>query len=101
FVIPKLFSREIERSFSKLNFDLIHVHHPIISGYMGCYLGRKYNIPVVFTHHTRYEQYLHYFKLYHKWIEKTDCESETSNEKKERMKRVVENFVIYHNKVFT
>ena len=88
--------------FKLMNFDLIHVHHPVISGYMGCYLGEKYNIPVVFTHHTRYEQYLHHFKIFQsQYISEQDCNSETIYRKRERVKAAAEKFVIYHNKVFT
>lgn len=75
--IPKFAVLELEEKFEEMDFDLIHVHHPVISGYVGCYLGWKYNIPVIFTHHTRYEEYLHYFKSFHS-----------------------KKLVLFHNKVF-
>jgi glycosyltransferase involved in cell wall biosynthesis len=62
FIIPNIFDPMIEEKFKELSFDLIHVHHPMLIGYTAEYLGRKYNIPVVLTYHTRYEQYLHYLK---------------------------------------
>ncbi|HHV09382.1 MAG TPA: glycosyltransferase family 4 protein [Clostridiales bacterium] len=62
FIIPNILDPMIEEKFRELSFDLIHVHHPMLIGYIAEYLGRKYNIPVVLTYHTRYEQYLHYLK---------------------------------------
>ena len=43
---------------------MIHVHHPVLVGQTALYLGKKYKIPVAYTYHTRYEEYLHHFKLY-------------------------------------
>ncbi|MGL5380337.1 glycosyltransferase, partial [Clostridium sp.] len=43
-----------------------HVHHPMLIGWVGLYLSKKYNIPTVFTYHTRYEQYLHNIKAFKK-----------------------------------
>ncbi|WP_042276639.1 glycosyltransferase [[Clostridium] dakarense] len=63
-VLPKILDAKLEKEFRKLNIDVIHVHHPFLLGNVGLYLGRKYNVPVVFTYHTRYEQYLHYVKAY-------------------------------------
>jgi len=63
-IVGNFLDRNIEKQFADSPFDLIHVHHPMISGYAGLYLGKKYKIPVVYTYHTRYEEYLHYFKLY-------------------------------------
>jgi len=45
-------------------FDMIHVHHPMLIGKTAIYLSRKYSVPLAFTYHTRYEQYLGYFKGY-------------------------------------
>lgn len=58
---------EMERTFQALDFDVIHVHHPVMIGQRAQHLGRKYGVPVVFTYHTQYEQYLHYWKPY-RWM---------------------------------
>lgn len=63
-VVPDIWDRTIEERFAALQFDIIHVHHPMLMGYVAQYLHKKYNIPIVFTYHTRYEQYLHYLKPY-------------------------------------
>lgn len=60
--VPNSFDRRIEREFVKGDFDVIHVHHPMMIGWTAVYLSQKYHIPLVFTYHTRYEQYLHYIK---------------------------------------
>ncbi len=57
-VLTKLFAQKIE----ELRIDVIHVHHPALVGNVALALKRRLNIPVVFTYHTRYEEYLHYIK---------------------------------------
>lgn len=37
--------------------DIIHVHHPFMSGRLAHIYSRKHNIPVLFTNHTRYDLY--------------------------------------------
>lgn len=63
-VIPDIWDKTIENTFSAIPFDIIHVHHPMLMGYIAQYLHKKYDIPIVFTYHTRYEQYLHYLRPY-------------------------------------
>ena len=38
--------------------DIIHVHHPFVSGSFGLTFSRRYEIPLVFTSHTRYDLYV-------------------------------------------
>lgn len=63
-VIPNIIDSIFDKTFKSIDFDIIHVHHPMLMGQVASYLGKKYKIPVTFTYHTRYEQYLHYFKPY-------------------------------------
>lgn len=60
FPIPIPFSNRIFNIFPKLNIDIIHTQHPFLLGEVGANLGKKYNIPIIFTFHTQYEQYTHY-----------------------------------------
>ncbi len=60
--VPDSMDRKIEKEFKEGNFDLIHVHHPMLIGKTALHLSQKYNVPLCFTYHTRYEQYLHYIK---------------------------------------
>jgi glycosyltransferase involved in cell wall biosynthesis len=39
--------------------DLIHLHHPFLSGRLAIRYARPYEIPIVFTNHTRYDLYAH------------------------------------------
>jgi 1,2-diacylglycerol 3-alpha-glucosyltransferase len=40
--------------------DIVHSHHPFLIGSTARLVANTYNIPLVFTHHTMYEQYSHY-----------------------------------------
>ena len=40
--------------------DIVHSHHPFLLGYTAIRIAHHYQIPIVFTHHTRYEDYTHY-----------------------------------------
>lgn len=37
--------------------DVVHVHHPFLSGRLGLRYCRPYGIPVIYTNHTRYDLY--------------------------------------------
>ncbi len=39
------------------SMDLIHVHHPLLSGRLALRYCRPMQIPIVFTNHTRYDLY--------------------------------------------
>ncbi len=40
--------------------DIIHAHHPYLLGMTALRVARYRELPLVFTHHTLYEQYTHY-----------------------------------------
>lgn len=40
--------------------DVIHAHHPFFLGNSALRLARSREVPLVFTHHTMYDQYTHY-----------------------------------------
>ena len=40
--------------------DIVHSHHPFLLGDSAVRIANKYDLPIVFTHHTMYEQYTHY-----------------------------------------
>lgn len=61
-VYPRLICKEILEAFETEKFDCIHVHHPMFVGPMALYLGKKYDLPVIYTYHTKYEDYLHYIR---------------------------------------
>lgn len=57
-VLPNPLDPVIDAEFAKQHFDVIHVQHPMLIGRAAVHLSRKYHIPLVFTYHTRYEQYV-------------------------------------------
>ncbi|MDR0325109.1 MAG: glycosyltransferase [Oscillospiraceae bacterium] len=63
FAVTNIFSREIDTEFAKRGFDVIHAHHPFWMGVKGLNFGKKYGIPVVYTHHTQFDQYSHYMPV--------------------------------------
>jgi glycosyltransferase involved in cell wall biosynthesis len=40
--------------------QVIHAHHPFLLGNVAARVARTYELPLVLTHHTLYEQYTHY-----------------------------------------
>lgn len=46
-----------------LKLDVLHLHTPFPIGMMGMHAAKKYKIPAVFTHHTLWEKYVHYFPI--------------------------------------
>ncbi len=43
--------------------DIVHSHHPFLLGDSAVRISRSLMLPLVFTHHTLYEQYTHYVPL--------------------------------------
>ncbi|HEY9153519.1 MAG TPA: glycosyltransferase [Opitutaceae bacterium] len=40
--------------------DIVHAHHPFLLGDTALRIATSKNVPVIFTHHTKYEDYTHY-----------------------------------------
>lgn len=55
FFLSLRYSREAKKLLQ--NMDVVHVHHPFLSGRLALHYCRPYQIPVVFTNHTRYDLY--------------------------------------------
>jgi 1,2-diacylglycerol 3-alpha-glucosyltransferase len=53
----------IGEAISDFSPDIIHSHHPFLLGDAALRLARTMQLPLVFTHHTLYEQYTHYVPL--------------------------------------
>lgn len=69
--VPNVLTRLFFKKVTELDIDIIHVHHPAIVGNVALSIRKKLGIPVVFTYHTRYEEYLHYVKPLQKFEEYT------------------------------
>ena len=58
FVIP--ISSSIDHILPSLKMDVIHSHHPVLLGQTAANNSAKYNLPLVFTFHSRYWEYSRY-----------------------------------------
>jgi glycosyltransferase involved in cell wall biosynthesis len=54
---------QLEALILQLKPDVIHSHHPFLLGVVAQKVAQKHAIPLIFTHHTLYEQYVHYIPL--------------------------------------
>ena len=54
--VPGLLSEAIEQFVP----HIVHSHHPFLLGDTALRVSAQYDVPIVFTHHTQYEQYTHY-----------------------------------------
>lgn len=57
------YSRKISKIISNLNLDIIHSQHPNLLGTAAAKWAKRKKIPLVFTWHTLYDQYAHFFPL--------------------------------------
>ena len=53
----------VDQLIPKLKLDIIHTHHPVLLGQTAAAKARDYNLPLVFTFHTQYQEYTHYFPI--------------------------------------
>ncbi|HBC92361.1 MAG TPA: glycosyltransferase family 4 protein [Pelotomaculum sp.] len=60
FTLAVPFSLRLKPIIQGLQLDLIHVHSPFLLGRLGAKYAKKEGIPLVFTYHTLYEEYVHY-----------------------------------------
>jgi 1,2-diacylglycerol 3-alpha-glucosyltransferase len=51
------------RRVARFQPEIIHAQHPFLLGDSALRLAARHGVPVVFTHHTLYEQYTHYMPL--------------------------------------
>ncbi|MBS3885840.1 MAG: glycosyltransferase family 4 protein [Firmicutes bacterium] len=54
------FSLHLNNTVKRLDLDVIHVHSPITMGMLGSRCAKRFDIPLVFTYHTMYDEYVHY-----------------------------------------
>ncbi len=56
--VPVLRRSEIAHRVAQL--DILHLHSPFVTGWMGLRYARRYGHPTVYTYHTQLEAYAHY-----------------------------------------
>ena len=50
--------------------DIIHSHHPFLLGGTALRMAHTHDLPLVYTHHTRYEDYTHYMPGNSAWMKR-------------------------------
>ena len=50
----------LSKRLDEFQADIIHAHHPFLLGDTALRVAMNKNVPIIFTHHTRYEDYTHY-----------------------------------------
>ncbi len=61
FALPIPISAQLGKTIKHIGLDIIHSHSPFLLGRMGARAARRYKLPLIFTFHTLYDQYVHYF----------------------------------------
>lgn len=56
--LPILLSRQVRDAIEDFDPDIIHSHHPFFLGDTALRMGANLGVPVVYTHHTRYDLYV-------------------------------------------
>jgi glycosyltransferase involved in cell wall biosynthesis len=60
FSVPLPMDNELSDRLEQFAPDVIHAHHPFLVGNTAARAAAKFNVPLLFTHHTMYEHYTHY-----------------------------------------
>jgi len=60
-VIPV--SSFVDQLLPLLKLDVIHTHHPFLLGQTAASKAKELNVPLIFTFHTQYQEYMHYVPL--------------------------------------
>lgn len=87
-VLPNPLDPILEEVFARENFDVIHVHHPVLIGRVAAHLANKYGIPLVYTYHTQYEQYLEYAGFIH-WLSRGEEHPNLLGRLRSRSSRII------------
>lgn len=61
FALPIPISAQLGKTIRHIGLDVIHSHSPFLLGSLGARAARRYKLPLIFTFHTLYDQYVHYF----------------------------------------
>ncbi len=61
--VPWYPTQQLEQVLRSFAVDVVHVHHPFLLGPAGVRAARRLDVPVIFTYHTRYEQFAYHLPL--------------------------------------
>jgi 1,2-diacylglycerol 3-alpha-glucosyltransferase len=60
FPLANLLAPATWREIAHLDLDIVHAHAPFLVGRLAARVARRRRVPLVFTHHTQYDEYVHY-----------------------------------------
>lgn len=63
YAIPIPVSPQLRSTVKKIGLDVVHAHSPFLMGRLGARASKIFRLPLIFTFHTLYEQYVHYMPL--------------------------------------
>ena len=63
FSVPLVVPGMLMAALEEFQPQVVHCHHPFLLGSTAMRVAGTYNLPIVFTHHTRYETYTHYLPV--------------------------------------
>ncbi|MBS3976569.1 MAG: glycosyltransferase family 4 protein [Syntrophomonadaceae bacterium] len=63
FTLAIPFSLYLKQTIQKTGIEVIHTHSPFLLGRLGARHAKRNKIPLVFTYHTLYDQYVHYIPI--------------------------------------
>jgi len=69
FSVPLPLSLDLSPALDAFQPDMIHAHHPFFLGDTALRVAASRFLPIVVTHHTSYEQYVHYVPGNLSWLE--------------------------------
>jgi 1,2-diacylglycerol 3-alpha-glucosyltransferase len=67
-VIPM--SPFVDRLIPSLKLDVVHTHHPVLLGQAAATKAQELDLPLIFTFHTQYREYSHYFPFPQEAVQK-------------------------------
>lgn len=69
FALP--YPRKLFKEMKKVKFDIVHTQHPFMCGLYALNYAKQKKVPLVFTFHTQYQAYSHYFPLPVNFVKKS------------------------------
>lgn len=60
FRVGKVTNKKVKELGDMMRLDVVHCHTEFTMGRLGRRIAKKYNLPIVHTYHTMYEEYIHF-----------------------------------------
>lgn len=73
FPLPIPWSPAIAHQIKHARLEVLHTHHPALLGDYAWFWARRLGLPLVYTFHTQYEQYVHYVRWLPQMLLRAGC----------------------------